>query len=148
MTSAKATQNYKNHRQYIPVFHLVTSFAIFAVSIGAFVKLSLSLRHRDNILYASLICVITLILGSFFVFIRTFPLRAQDRAIRAEENLRHFALTGKLLDRRLRMGQIIALRFASDEEFVELASRAAEENLRGDAIKREIKSWRADHHRA
>lgn len=148
MRSPKAPQNYTNHRQYIPMFHLVTSFAIFCVSIGAFINLSMSLKHHDNILSAALICVITLILGSFFVFIRLFPLRAQDRAIRAEENLRHFSLTGKLLDPRLRIGQIIALRFAPDEEFVELAARAAEENLRAEAIKKEIRNWRADHHRA
>ena len=33
-----------------------------------------------------------------FVFVRAFPLKAQDRAIRAEEQLRHYVLTGKLLD--------------------------------------------------
>jgi hypothetical protein len=47
----------------------------------------------------------------------SFALRAQDRAIRAEENLRHFILTGKPFDSRLRMSQIIALRFAPDDEF-------------------------------
>jgi hypothetical protein len=148
MRSAKPIQNYKNHRKYIPMFHLVTSFAIFAVTIGSFVNLSMSWRNHDNLYSASLICVITLILGSFYWYIRSFPMRVQDRAIRAEENLRHFALTGKLLDRRLRMGQIIALRFASDEEFVELAGRAAEENLRANEIKKQIRNWRADHYRA
>jgi hypothetical protein len=81
-------------------------------------------------------------------YIRSFPLKAQDRAIRAEENLRHYVLTGKLLDSRLRISQVIALRFASDDEFVALAKKAAEEGLNNDAIKREIRTWRADHHRA
>ena len=142
-----ATQNFSNHRKTVPVFHYFTSFAIFVVTIGSFVNLSTSWRNHNNLYSASLICLITLILSSFYWFIRSFPLRAQDRAIRAEENLRHFALTGKLLDRRLRMGQIIALRFADDEEFVELARRAAEENLRATEIKKIIRNWRPDIHR-
>jgi hypothetical protein len=58
--------------------------------------------------------------------------------------LRHFALTGKLLDSRLTLSQIIALRFASDEELPTLAQRAVDGSLSNDAIKKEIKVWRAD----
>ena len=82
-----------------------------------------------------------------FFIARVFPLKAQDRAIRAEENLRHYVLTGKLLDARLTPRQIIGLRFAADEEFVELAHKAAEENLSEDAIKKAIKNWRPDTYR-
>ena len=82
-----------------------------------------------------------------FFFCRIFALKAQDRAIRAEENLRHFAMTGKLLDPKLTIRQIIGLRFASDEEFVALARRAAEEGLTEDAIKRAVKQWRPDTYR-
>jgi hypothetical protein len=82
-----------------------------------------------------------------FVYSRVFALGAQDRAIRAEENLRHFALTGKLLDPRLTMKQIVGLRFASDAEFIELARKAAQENMPLDTIKKSVKSWRADHER-
>ncbi len=93
-----AVQNFKNHAQIVPIFHYVTSVAVFAATVGSFVNLSNSLKNHDNNLYsASLICLITLILSSFYVFIRSFPLKAQDRAIRAEENLRHYVLTGKLL---------------------------------------------------
>jgi len=56
-------------------------------------------------------------------------------------------LTGRLLDSRLRMGQIIALRFANDQEFVALAKKAADENIGGANIKKSIIGWRADHHR-
>jgi hypothetical protein len=81
------------------------------------------------------------------VFVRVFPLKAQDRAIRAEEQLRHYLLAGKLLDTRLTMRQIVALRFASDGEFVVLAQRAVDQSLSPDAIKREVKQWRADTYR-
>lgn len=76
-----------------------------------------------------------------------FALGAQDRAIRAEENLRHYILAGKLLDARLAPKQIVALRFAPDEEFVALARRAADENMAPDAIKRAVRNWRADIYR-
>src|SRR5260370_410994 len=82
-----------------------------------------------------------------FSFARGFPRNAQHRAIRAEENLRYFVMTGKLLDPRLSMLQIVALRFASDAEFVPLALRAANENLAPKDIKQAIKTWRADEHR-
>ena len=141
-------QNFKNHRRVVPMFHLVTSLAIIAAIIGSFVNLYESRNNHDNLYSASLICLITLILASLFSFVRLFPLRAQDRAIRAEESLRHYVLMGKLPDSRLRMSQIIALRFASDEEFPALSKRAAEENLSATQIKQSIKNWRPDYHRA
>jgi hypothetical protein len=56
-------------------------------------------------------------------------------------------MTGKLLDPRLTVQQIIGLRFGSDEEFVALARRAAEESLAQKDIKRAVKKWRADTYR-
>jgi len=97
---------------------------------------------------AALIVVLTVCGGMLFYYTRTFPLKAQDRAIRAEENLRHFVLTGKLLDGRLVMRQIIALRFAPDNEFIDLARIAAESNMPAADIKRTIKNWKADDNRA
>ncbi len=140
-----STQNYNNHTRYIPIWHFLTSGAIGAVIVGSVINL---IKSSGNNLYsASLIVVISLILASVFWYARLFALRAQDRAIRAEENLRHFVLTGKPLDHRLRMGQIIALRFASDDEFAELAHKAAEKGLRSKTIKKMINVWRPDHHR-
>lgn len=45
------------------------------------------------------------------------------------------------------MSQIIALRFASDEELKELTEKALKNNLKGDEIKKEIKKWKADFQR-
>ena len=98
----------------------------------------------NNLYSASLLILASLLIISVAVHARLFALKVQDRAIRAEENLRYFILTGKRLDARLSLKQIIALRFASDEEFPSLAQRAAEQNLSNDAIKKEIKSWRPD----
>src|ERR1019366_3934590 len=106
-----------------------------------------SIGDHQRLYSASSIVVLTISLLLLFFFCRVFPLKAQDRAIRAEENLRHFALTGRLLDKRLSVKQIVGLRFASDGEFVALAQRAADESLTPDAIKRAVKNWRADTYR-
>ncbi len=96
---------------------------------------------------AFLIGTLTFTVIIIWFYSRAFALKAQDRAIRAEENLRHFILTGKPLDKGLRIGQIIALRFAGDEEFPSLVQRASAENLSGKEIKMQIKNWKADLYR-
>ena len=139
-------QSFKNHGRYVFMFHIVTYAAIFAVIVGSVINLVNS--SKENLYSASLLVLVSLILASLAWFGRRFALKAQDRAIRAEENFRHFILTGKPLDHRLRMGQIIALRFAPDEEFANLCQQALSSNLRGNDIKKAIQNWRADHHRA
>ena len=141
------TQNYANHRQFVPIFHYVLVPVLLLTLIGSIVNLVHPLGHHDRIYSASLIVVLTLCLIIVAFLARVFALKAQDRAIRAEQNLRHYVLAGKLLDPRLTVGQIIALRFASDGEFVALARRAAEEGLKNDDIKRAVKDWRADTYR-
>ena len=140
-------QNYSNHSRLVKGFHGVTAVAITAFIIGSFVNLYHSFQQKDNLYSASLICLAGLIMVLLFWYIRSFPLKAQDRAIRAEESLRFFILTGKPLDNRLRLSQIIALRFASDKEFPALAEKAVSENLSSPDIKKAIQHWRADHHR-
>lgn len=142
-----AEQNYANHGRLVPGFHFVLAPLILLTLIGSLVNLWLSLHNHNRLYNASLIVALSFIAAFLFVFCRTFSLKAQDRAIRAEENLRHFAMTGKLLDPRLTIRQIIGLRFASDAEFVALAQKAADEALSEDAIKRAVKNWRADTYR-
>ena|ERR1051326_3262796 len=140
-------QNYSNHRQSVPVFHFVLAPILLLTFIGSLVNLFQSLGDHQRLYSASLIAVLSFC-GILLAFCaRNFPLKAQDRAIRAEENLRHFAMTGKLLDPRLSIRQVIALRFASDAEFVLLAQRAADEAMNPDAIKKAVKNWRADTYR-
>jgi hypothetical protein len=129
------------------MFHIVLFGIIVLTLVGSLVNLYKSLGDHQRLYSASLIVVLDVCLLMLFFFCRIFALKAQDRAIRAEENLRHFVLAGRLLDPRLSVRQIIGLRFASDAEFVELARRAAEENLSEDAIKRAVKSWRPDTYR-
>jgi Family of unknown function (DUF6526) len=139
-------QNYKNHGRYILLWHFLTGGAVIAVLIGSIINLMNS--SRENLYSASLLIAVSLILASIFWYARAFALRAQDRAICAEENFRHYILTGKPLPKDLRMGQIIALRFASDEEFPLLTQKAIGEAMRSSDIKKAIKNWRPDYNRA
>jgi len=140
------SQNYANHRRFVPMYHYVTFSLAVALLIGSIVNLVKSFG-TDNLYSASLIVVAAVVLKSIFFFARVFALRAQDRAIRAEENLRHYVLTGKLLDPKLTTRQIVGLRFAQDAEFVALAQKAVAENLSEDDIKKAITSWKADNYR-
>ena len=145
---ASATpQTYATHRQFVAAFHFVLLPILLLTLIGSCVNLYKSWGDHVRIYSASLITVLTFSTIMVALFSRMFALRAQDRAIRAEEQLRHFVLTGKLLDTRLTVRQVIGLRFAPDEEFVQLARRAAEQELSEDAIKREVRNWRADTYR-
>jgi Family of unknown function (DUF6526) len=138
-------QNYKNHGRLVPLFHYVTFSLLLAVLIGGIINLINS--AHENLYSASLLVVLTLAAILIAWFARSFPLKAQDRAIRAEENLRHYVLTGKLLDSRLSTGQVVALRFAGDEEFVALCKKAADENMNSKAIKMAIQQWKGDYYR-
>lgn len=138
-------QNFKNHTRIVPGYHGVSFLLILAGLVGSIVNLF----HADAATHysAALIVVIFIVLICLFFYARLFALRAQDRAIRAEENFRHYILTGKPHDKNLRLSQVIALRFASDEEMPALAKRAVEEKLSQKQIKQAIQNWRADHHR-
>lgn len=138
-------QNFKNHTQYVPGFHLVGFTLLIALLIGsvrALIRADESSRYN-----ASLLVLVSVLFVIIFWYARSFALKAQDRAIRAEENFRHFILTGQPLDKQLRLSQIIALRFASDEEFPALAKKAVAEKMPAKEIKQAVQNWRADHHR-
>lgn len=140
-------QNFKNHGRILPIYHYVAVLAIsfpLVVTIINFIKAAIDESGRVQAA-AMLSLTVSVLLALWFA--RSFALKVQDRAIRAEVNLRHYIATGKPLDSRLRMGQIIGLRFAVDDEFVSLTQKAADENMGQKKIKMQIKKWKADYHR-
>jgi len=138
-------QNYANHSRWVPLYHFFTVLGSLILLIGSIINLTKS--GGENLYNASLIVFGSLLLLLTAFYARVFALKAQDRAIRAEENFRHFVLTGKPLDSKLTVRQIIGLRFASDEEFPELAKKAVAEKLSEKVIKKSIKNWREDSYR-
>ena len=142
-----AEQNVKNHSRFVPMHILgyLGAGAVLGMSAVKFVR-----SYETGI--GGLLVPTILIVNAFVVIIalmygRWFALRAHDKAIRAEENLRYFAITGKLMDSKLRMGQIIALRFAPNNELVDLAHKAVEQNLSAKQIKQAIQHWKPDYNR-
>lgn len=140
-------QSYENHRRLDPWQHfllspisLVTFIITIVYTIQTAIKGTFSLTHLLLLLLAFQMIPLGIIA-------RRNALVAQDRAIRAEEQLRHFILTGQALDQRLSIKQIVALRFASDEELPSLAQKAAEGGWSPNEIKKTVQTWRADTYR-
>ena len=139
------TQNLANHARFVPLYHFFTLLGTLLLFIGSIVNLVKS--TEENMYDASLLVFGSLLLMLTAFYTRVFALKAQDRAIIAEEKFRHYILTGKALSDKLTPRQIIGLRFASDEEFAELAQKAVTENLSEKAIKKSVKNWKSDNYR-
>jgi hypothetical protein len=92
--------------------------------------------------------VVSLALALLAAYVRTYPLKVQDRVIRLEEKVRYQQLLSPAALQQanaLTMGQIVALRFADDEELEELLTQTiAGRFAKPKDIKQAIKSWRAD----
>ena len=136
-------QTYANHARWQPAFHffVVPVLVInFIWSVVQFVMTPGWNSGRWSVVSAALIVLA--------VLVRTNPLRAQDRIIRLEENLRYQQLLSPALLQQtstLRPGQIIALRFAADDELEELLGAALAGKLTEPRkIKQAIKTWRSD----
>ena len=138
-------QNLKNHGKWVIGYHLISFLAILALIIGSIRSLINS--SEENLYSTSLLVLVAFILLFMFYFLRAFALKAQDRAIRAEEKLRYFILTGKSLSNKITIRQIVGLRFAPDDEFPTLVDKAEKENLSEKEIKKLIKNWKADMYR-
>ncbi len=138
-------QNFKNHARMVPGYHYISFLLVVFLLIGAIVNLVKS--SSENLYPASLLVLIPIIFLLIAFYARVFSLKAQDRAIKAEENFRHYLLTGKPLNAELRMRQIIGLRFASDSEFPALAEKAVAEKMSEKKIKQSIVTWKPDYYR-
>jgi hypothetical protein len=140
-------QNYANHKQIVPIVHYFFVPLGIILIITAIVYAIISIMHGEQIFASLLILVLAFISALSIPLARGFALKVQDRLIRTEEDVRHFKLTGEWLDPRLTIKQIIALRFASEQEFPALCEKAAKENLTPTAIKKAIKDWKGDYYR-
>jgi hypothetical protein len=137
-------QGYSNHNRLNPLFHGI----LFAMVAFTFLLAGINLIQKaesDETLQAGIVLMVSIVTVFLYFFLRFFSLRLQNRVIRAEENLRHYMLTGKPLDLRLRMSQIAALRFSPDSEFADLCERAINDHLSSDEIKKRITKWRGDY---
>ena len=146
MPKKKKKQNFLNHTHYVPLYHYLTFTVMAVLIVGASYNLFTGKQESSLINFLFLLLVLTVISVSFHN--RSFALKVQDRAIRAEENLRYFILTGKRIDQNITIYQLIALRFAEDDEFIKLVEETIKGNLTPRQIKKRIINWRPDYYRA
>lgn len=135
-------QTRKNHTRFHPLFHFVLIPILLANFIIAIVLL---VRAPGWPAIWTLIMAFALLLIALLV--RMNPMKVQDRVIRLEERLRLTGLLQEPLRARipeLTEGQLIALRFASDQEIPTLVERTLKENLKRGEIKKAITTWRPD----
>jgi hypothetical protein len=144
MMNPNQSQTLENHRQIVPLVHYFMLPVGTLASIGGIVQAIRAIISGDSLLSSILLLILGILVFLQTIVARSSALRLQDRLIRTEEELRYFKLTGKWLDGRLNIKQLIALRFASDAEFAALSERASKENMAPPDIKKAIKQWRAD----
>jgi len=140
-------QRYENHRQFNRLHHGVLTPIAAITFVLSVIMLTQVWRAGGSIMMALVVFLLAFMALLASVTSRQSALLVQDRAIYTAENLRHFMLTGKPLDHRLTLRQVIALRFASDEEFVNLAATAADTGLKPKEIKQAVQRWRPDERR-
>ena len=138
-------QSFKSHAKFDPPYHFFLTF----VSIATIVIAVIHCVHHFWF-YSVWLVVLSLAWLVMLFRMRQYPLKVQDRVIRLEERLRLQALAPAEWHSqiyRLTEDQLIGLRFAGDDEVVELAKQALEHNLNRKQIKERIKSWRPDNWR-
>jgi hypothetical protein len=140
-----SSQDLANHTRYDPLFHFFLLPAILALWIRDVVVL---VRHPGWEHAWGLLLVTALFVAAGKA--RGYALKVQDRVIRLEERLRFASLLPEPLrsqSLKLSEAQLVALRFASDEETPALVQRTLTENLSRADIKKSIKTWRPDNWR-
>ena len=143
----KIPQTFENHARVLPAFHFV-AFPLFAVNFFFTLYQAVTAFTWSNLVAFALAVALILL---FFVA-RVMALTVQDRVIRLEEQLRMRALLPADLQPRIgefTVKQLVALRFAGDEELPGLARKVLDEKIQDQkSIKKLVQHWRADYQRA
>lgn len=144
---SKNRQNVNNHIRFFPLHH----FFITPLSLFFFVYTVIEfVSGGDDLLSRIATLALGLVVLTVPLVARIYGTKNQDRIIRLEMRQRYHELTGKSFEekeRQLSKGQIIALRFASNEELIQLVDQAINEGLTAKSIKHKIRNWKADHWR-
>lgn len=136
-------QTFENHMRIVPLFHV----GVFGILV-ANLLFGLYRIYRAPGLETGMSALLAVALLGLFFYARVFALTVQDRVIRLEMRLRLQALLPPEMRpqiQQLGVGQLIALRFASDEELPALTRAVLAEHIRDRrVIKKRIKNWQAD----
>jgi len=138
---AMSEQNYQNHA-HRPLPTVVTALLAVTALVLMVGQLFFGWDTRDAAIMVIIFAVFTL--GAIS---RLYTVALQDRIIMLETKVRCAELlpAGRDADlAKLSKKQIVALRFASDDELGALLERAAREGLAPKDIKAAIRTWRPD----
>jgi hypothetical protein len=143
ISPANPAQTYANHKRIdAPYFY----FFAPAVLLGA-VCAVIAFIKAPGWSAASLLLLHIGVMG-VFLRARSYPIVVQNRLVRLEMRLRlERVLPDELKGRigELALGQLIALRFASDAELPDLTRRVLDEGIsKADDIKKLVRDWQPD----
>lgn len=141
-------QNYSNHIRFNPLHHFVITPLTLVILIWSIIRFVKAGVGADSGEFLTVLIALSLILAAFIA--RIYGLKLQDRLIRLEMRQRYFELTGKSFSEKeaqLNLKQIIALRFAGNEELLALIDRTISDSLPSKAIKQTVRNWQADDNR-
>src|SRR5688572_17608296 len=145
--AADTPQTFSNHARFVPAFHMV-AFPILAI-LFLWSAWRVATGFTVDRLMFLMLTMATLIL---LFLARIFALTVQDRVIRLEMRLRLAQLLPNDLRPRiaeLTPKQLVALRFASDEELPDLCRTVLTDRVSDPkAIKKMIRKWEGDYLRA
>ncbi len=143
---SEPVQSFESHAKIVPGYHRWTT-ALLVLPTLYFMYLAIMDFSVERVVFF-LFCVGVILTA---LYARVFPLGVQDRVIRLEERLRMERALPQDLRQRIHeftTDQLVALRFASDEELPDLARKVLDDGLQDrNDIKRAVKGWRADHQR-
>ena len=141
------TQSYKTHRRLVPAYHIGVLLSLLANFVWSVYQLSHGITGS-----AVMGLILSVALITMAISLRSQILRVQDRLIRLEMRLRlRENLPADLAGRaaHLPVRQLIALRFASDDELPSLVRDVVDGKVATpNDIKQKIQQWQADHLRA
>jgi hypothetical protein len=136
-------QNLENHAKFVPGYHIV-AFGILVINLFWCIYSAIHSFSAQSAV-SLLLAVVFLLL---FFYARIFALTVQDRVIRLEMQLRLQQILPVDLRPRIpefEVAQLIALRFASDQELPELARKVLDEKIQDrKTIKKLVKNWQPD----
>lgn len=104
----------------------------------------------DSLLWIFITLILLILFCLAFMLRQHYALTLQNRIVKLELRYRYFALTGKRfehIENQLNESQIFALRFAPDEELIQIIQHTIAEELTGKEIKKSIVNWKPDHER-
>jgi hypothetical protein len=141
-------QNFANHVRYYTTHHFIYyPLLLIAISVSVY-KYNQHPDQRE--LWLAVIAGFIFTAWTSFMMRQHYALGNQNRIARLELRFRYFLITGNRLEPlelKLRTAQLVALRFASDEELPALIDRSIKENLSSRQIKESIVTWLPDHQR-